>query len=240
MSNGLFYNIATMLQFPWRFLGPASACFLFVGAFCLAKSEFLKPYRNVAAAMLVGLNLLIIVTVPTDNNHVPYQDAQSVASKGHETKLVTSVGLFYPHEWRLLGATDDKLTASVVLSDFSEVSVHDFKKEGTKAAVSYTARSKDAFIELPLQNYLGYRAQDELGQPVKIEQGEGGRMRFFVNGDGAEHRIYVRYGPVPAFVIADVVSALTVLYCLYRGWIYRWFPIRRQAKGEEFTESDEA
>lgn len=149
MSNGLFYNIATMLQFPWRFLGPASACFLFVGAFCLAKSEFLKPYRNVAAAMLVGLNLLIIVTVPTDNNHVPYQDAQSVASKGHETKLVTSVGLFYPHEWRLLGATDDKLTASVVLSDFSEVSVHDFKKEGTKAAVSYTARSKDAFIELP-------------------------------------------------------------------------------------------
>lgn len=239
MSNGLFYNIATMLQFPWRFLGPASACFLFVGAFCLAKSEFLKPYRNVAAAMLVGLNLLIIVTVPTDNNHVPYQDAQSVASKGHETKLVTSVGLFYPHEWRLLGATDDKLTASVVLSDFSEVSVHDFKKEGTKAAVSYTARSKDAFIELPLQNYLGYRAQDELGQPVKIEQGEGGRMRFFVNGDGAEHRIYVRYGPVPAFVIADVVSALTVLYCLYRGWIYRWFPLRRRAKGEEPTESDE-
>lgn len=239
MSNGLFYNIATMLQFPWRFLGPASACFLFVGAFCLAKSEFLKPYRNVAAAMLVGLNLLIIVTVPTDNNHVPYQDAQSVASKGHETKLVTSVGLFYPHEWRLLGATDDKLTASVVLSDFSEVSVHDFKKEGTKAAVSYTARSKDAFIELPLQNYLGYRAQDELGQPVKIEQGEGGRMRFFVNGDGAEHRIYVRYGPVPGFVIADVVSALTVLYCLYRGWIYRWFPLRRRAKGEESTESDE-
>lgn len=239
MSNGLFYNIATMLQFPWRFLGPASACFLFVGAFCLAKSEFLKPYRNVAAAMLVGLNLLIIVTVPTDNNHVPYQDAQSVASKGHETKLVTSVGLFYPHEWRLLGATDDKLTASVVLSDFSEVSVHDFKKEGTKAAVSYTARSKDAFIELPLQNYLGYRAQDELGQPVKIEQGEGGRMRFFVNGDGAEHRIYVRYGPAPGFVIADVVSALTVLYCLYRGWIYRWFPLRRRAKGEESTESDE-
>ena len=233
MSNGLFYNIATMLQFPWRFLGPASACFLFVGAFCLAKSEFLKPYRNVAAAMLVGLNLLIIVTVPTDNNHVPYQDAQSVASKGHETKLVTSVGLFYPHEWRLLGATDDKLTASVVLSDFSEVSVHDFKKEGTKAAVSYTARSKDAFIELPLQNYLGYRAQDELGQPVKIEQGEGGRMRFFVNGDGAEHRIYVRYGPVPGFIIADVVSALTVIYCLYRVWLCKRLPLRRRSEGED-------
>lgn len=35
MKNAFFENIATMLQFPWRFLGPASACFLFVGALVL-------------------------------------------------------------------------------------------------------------------------------------------------------------------------------------------------------------
>ena len=230
MKNAFFENIATMLQFPWRFLGPASACFLFVGAVCLARSEFLKPYRNVVAAMLIGLNLLVILTVPADNNHVPYKNAQSLASKGHETKLGTSVGLFYPHEWRLMGATDDRLTTSVVLSDIGDVSVRDFQKKGTKAAVSYTAVSSEAYIELPLQNYLGYRAQDELGQPVKIERGDGGRMRFFVNGDGAEHRIYVRYGPVPGFVIADVVSALVVLFCLYRGLVCRWFPPRRRSE----------
>jgi hypothetical protein len=239
MANDFFRNIATMLQFPWRFLGPASACFLFVGAVCLARSEFLKPYQNVIAAMLVGLSLLVIITVPTDNNHVPYKNAQSAASKGHETKLGTSVGLFYPHEWRLIDATDDKLTTSVVLSDIGDVSVHDFKKEGTKAAVSYTAVSSEAYIELPLQNYRGYRAKDELGQPVKIEQGEGGRMRFFVNGDGAAHQIYVRYGPVPGFVIADVVSALTIIYCFYRGWGDKWFQSRRRAQGEELTDVDE-
>lgn len=233
MENDFFRNIATMLQFPWRFLGPASACFLFVGAACLARSEFLKPYRNVIAAMLVGLNLLVIITVPTDNNHVPYKDAQSVASKGHETKLGTSVGLFYPHEWRLMDATDDKLTTSVVLSDIGDVSVRDYKKEGTKAAVSYTAVSSEAYIELPLQNYLGYRAQDETGQPVKIERGDGGRMRFFVNGDGAEHRIYVRYGPVWGFVAADVVSALTILYCCVK----RIFKARQQRA--EVAESNE-
>ena len=215
------------------FRSPASACFLFVGAVSLARSEFLKPYRNVIAAMLIGLNLLIIVTVPTDNNHVPYKDAQSVASKGHETKLGTSVGLFYPHEWRLVDATDDKLTTSVVLSDIGDVSVRDYKKVGTKAAVSYTAVSSEAYIELPLQNYLGYRAQDESGQPVKIERGDGGRMRFFVNGDGAEHRIYVRYGPVPAFVIADVVSALAVIYCLYGGWFCKRLPLFRRSEGED-------
>lgn len=238
MKNAFFENIATMLQFPWRFLGPASACFLFVGAAGLARSELLKPYRNLIFAMLVSLNLLVIVSVPADNNHVPYKNAESAASKGHETKLGASVGLFYPHEWRLMGATEDRLTGSVVISDISSVSVHDFRKEGTKAAVSYIARSNDAYIELPVQNYLGYRAVNELGQPVRIEQGNGGRMRIFVDGDGAEHRIYVRYGPVPGFIIADVVSALTVLYCLHRVWFRKWFPLCRRSEREGLTESD--
>lgn len=238
MKNAFFENIATMLQFPWRFLGPASACFLFVGAAGLARSELLKPYRNLIFAMLVSLNLLVIVSVPADNNHVPYKNAESAASKGHETKLGASVGLFYPHEWRLMGATEDRLTGSVVISDISSVSVYDFRKEGTKAAVSYIARSNDAYIELPVQNYLGYRAVNELGQPVRIEQGNGGRMRIFVDGDGAEHRIYVRYGPVPGFIIADVVSALTVLYCLYRVWFRKWFPLCRRSEREGLTESD--
>lgn len=220
MASPFFENIATMLQFPWRFLGPASACFLFVGAVGLARSEILKPYRNAVFAMLVGLNLLIIITVPTDNQHVPYQDAQSVASKGHETKLGVGIGLFYPHEWRLTDAVDEKLTTSVVISDIGSVSVRDYKKEGTKAAVSYTAYSSGEYLELPMQSYLGYRAVDESGQPVEIKRGDGGRMRFSLTGDGAEHRIYVRYGPVPGFVAADVVSALTILVCLWR-WARR-------------------
>ena len=99
--------------------------------------------------------------------------------------------------------------------------------------MSYTAISSEAYLELPLQNYLGYRAQDELGQPVKIERGDGGRMRFYTKGDGTEHRIYVRYGPVWGFVIADIVSALTVLYCFNKGWF------SRRLKGEELEDADE-
>ena len=242
MASSFFSNIATMLQFPWRFLGPASACFTFVGAAALERSKLVKPYRNALFAMLVGLNLLVIVTVPADNNHVPYKNAGAVASKGHETKLGTSVGLFYPHEWRLIDAMDAKLTRSVIISDIGSVSVHDYKKEGTKAAVSYTAISDKAYIELPLQNYLGYRASDELGNPLKITKGEGGRMRFMTKGDGVEHRIYVRYGPVPGFVAANVVSALTVLACLYLcvRRIYGARPPRTEEDREEENSLPEA
>ncbi len=223
MENGFFRNIGTMLQFPWRFLGPASACFLFVGAVGLAHSGLLAPCKNAVLALLVGLNLLIIVTVPTDNIHMPYKNAQAQASKGHETKLGTSVGLFYPHEWRLVGAYDERLTRDVVISDLNVVSVQDYKKAGTKAVVSYTATDSAAYIELPIQSYLGYRAKDENGKPVEITRGEGGRIRCFVNGDGALHRIHVRYGPVPGFVIADIVSALTILLVCWKRLAGRRF-----------------
>jgi len=227
MENDVFENIATMLQFPWRFLGPASACFLFVGAMGLSRSEIIKPYRNHVFALLVGLNLLVIVSVPADNNHMPYDNAQAAASKGHESKLITNIGIFYPHEWRLDGASDDKLTTSVVVSDMNHVTVRDYQKKGTKAAVAYTADSPDCYIELPILSYRGYRASDENGDPVEIGRGAGARMRFMVQGDGIEHRIYVRYGPVAGFVAANLLSALTIAGCI-------WYIVSR-GKGRKKT-----
>lgn len=209
-TNNLFNSVATMIQFPWRFLGPASTCFLFVGAIGLSRSNILKPYRNIIFAMLIALNLLVIISVPTDNGHMPYDNAEAVASKGHESKLAANIGLFYPHEWRIEGASDEKLTTSVVTSDVNNVSVRDYQKKGTKAAAIYTAKAEGNYIELPIQNYPGYRAYDENGEELKIDQGAGARMRFMVKGDGIEHTIYVRYGPLPLFMLANLVSALTI------------------------------
>lgn len=216
LDNALFENIATMVQFPWRFLGPASACFCFVGAIGLERSQILRPYRNFVFAMLVGLNLLIIISVPADNSHMPYDNAEAVASKGHESKLGTSVGLFYPHEWRLGGATDESLMTSVITSDLNAISVRQYQKKGTQAAVAYTATEEGGYIELPIQNYTGYRAYDENGNRLEIRRGDGARMRFAVQGDGTEHVIRVRYGPNPLFIAANLVSALTILCIMWR------------------------
>ena len=59
-------------------------------------------------------------------------------------------------------------------------------------------------------------------------------MRFYVKGDGVEHRIYVRYGPVPGFVAADVVSALTVLYCFVKC-VKRMVILRKERKESDET-----
>lgn len=221
LANSLFENIATMIQFPWRFLGPACACMMFVGVIGLSRSDILKPFRNIIFALLIGLNLLVIVSVPTDNNHMPYDNPEAVASKGHESKLAANIGLFYPHEWRLDGASDERLTSSVITSDMNNITVYDYQKKGTKAVISYSATSDRGYIELPMLSYLGYRAYDENGQKVEIRRGDAARIRLAVTGDGIEHHIYVRYGPVPAFVIANVISALTIAGCIWYRYRYR-------------------
>lgn len=217
LANKLFENIVTMIQFPWRFLGPASTCFVFLGAIWLSESQILKPHRNSVFALLVGLNLLVIVSVPTDNIHMPYENAEASASKGHETKFAANIGLFYPHEWRIEGASDDKLVSSVVISDPDNVTVRQYQKKGTKATVLYTAW-KECYIELPIQAYIGYRACDEAGNKLEIGQGTGGRMRFTLQGDGLEHTISVRYGPNPAFIMANLISVLTIAYVVWKKY----------------------
>ena len=96
--------------------------------------------------------------------------------------------------------------------------IHNFEKKGTKAAVVYTATEDDCFIELPIQGYLGYRAYDENGERLKIERGGGARIRIETIGDGVKHTVYVRYGRIPAFMAATLVSALTIAAIGWQLW----------------------
>ena len=77
---------------------------------------------------------------------------------------------------------------------------------------------EDCYIELPIQNYLGYRAFDEKGDRLEIVHGEGGRIRIAAIGDGKEHSVYVRYGRVPLFMAANIISALTVAAIGWQLW----------------------
>ncbi|MCM1385973.1 MAG: hypothetical protein NC231_01485 [Bacillus sp. (in: Bacteria)] len=216
LSRNAFLNsIMTMLQFPWRFLGPACTCFLFAGLLWLPKSKILRPYQNLLFALFIGLNLLVLQTVPADNIHMPYDDAMATASKGHDSKMAANIGLFYPHEWRLGGVADERLTTSVVVSDMNHVKVSDYQKKGTKAWVNYVCDDEEVYLELPILNYAGYRAYDENGKRMEITDGSYQRMRIMLPGDGKEHSIYVRFGPVAGFVIADVISALTIAGIIY-------------------------
>ncbi|MCM1174262.1 MAG: hypothetical protein NC341_04335 [Blautia sp.] len=217
-KNGFLDSIMTMLQFPWRFLGPACTCFLFAGAVWLSKSEILKPCRNLIFALFIGLNLLTVQTVPTDNIHMPYSSAAATASKGHDSKMAANIGIFYPHEWRLDGITDEKLVTSVLVSDMRDVTILKYSKTGTKATAAYTADGAGNYLEMPVLNYAGYRAYDENGKRLEILDGDNHRIRVMLAGDGLEHEVRVRFGPVAGFLAADAASFLTIAGIVYFYW----------------------
>lgn len=229
--NEFLKSIMTMLQFPWRFLGPASACILFAGGIWLSESDILKPYRNLIFAMLIGLNLLTLMTIPTDNMHMPYDGSSATASKGHDSKMAANIGIFYPHEWRLEGIEDDKLITSVIVSDLNHVKVSGYNKKGTKVWAAYAADADGTYMEMPVLNYNGYRAYDENGKKLEIIDGEQHRIRFNLAGDGKEHTIYLRFGPVAGFILADIVSALTIAGTVY--WHYRRRSRKVSVSGED-------
>lgn len=234
-KNAFFNSIMTMLQFPWRFLGPACTCFLFAGAIWLSDSEILKPYKNQIFALLIGLNLLTVLTIPTDNTHMPYDNASATASKGHDSKMAANIGIFYPHEWRLDGIEDEKLTTSVIASNLNYVNISYYSKEGTKIKTVYTSNRDGDYIEFPVLNYAGYRAYDENGKRMALTEGEYQRIRIMIPGDGKEHTLYLRFGPVAGFVFADIVSAFTILLIAYLYW-RRTFRIGPETEIEKYYE----
>ena len=152
---------------------------------------------------------------------MPYDDASATASKGHASKMASNIGLFYPHEWRIDGIEDEKLTTSVIVSDLNYVTVSDYTKKGTKIRTTYTSTADGTYIEMPVLNYAGYRAYDETGKKLEILEGQQHRIRINLSGDGREHAINLRFGPVAGFVVADIVSLLTILviiYIIYTNW----------------------
>ena len=51
------------------------------------------------------------------------------------------------------------------------------------------------------------------------------------DGDGNEHTVYVRFGPVAGFIVADIVSALTVAGIAYLYW-RKNLPTKKENKDE--------
>ena len=83
------------------------------------------------------------------------------------------------------------------------------------------------YLEMPILNYAGYRAWDENGKKLEILEGDDHRIRVELTGDGKEHEIHVRFGPVPGFLAASAVSLLTVAGIGWLYWRKRKKPVQR-------------
>ncbi len=238
MQKGkIFAKIAINFQYPIRLLAPASFFIIFATFECLENSKLLKSFHKVIFAILVICSLVPFFSITKGSEQYCYESPFSMTTRAHKGKLTPN--LFYPREYNnetimriyskncsfingtyLYNHNENDFYPYPVPSSPDNVIVNNFTKKGTKLNFSYTAIGNNLTVEVPLQWYSGYKAYNENKQSLPITKSNLGKIQVPLVGDGTEHRIFVQYGPMPLFIVANIISTITIC-CMIILLIYK-------------------
>ncbi len=218
------------IQFPFRLFIPVCAFLTFAFIYSSENSQILKKCNNSLCVIICVFSLLPLISFAVKGEQFPYQNYLAIVTKSHNQKLTPP--MFYVFEYANLEfacAYDIAKKTDTISATFSpypvpsladSVKIGNFSKRGTKLNFDYTASGDDLTVELPLQWYSGYKAFNENRQPLPITKSSLGKIQVPLVGDGTEHKIFVQYGPIPLFVVANIISAITIC-CMIVLLIYK-------------------
>lgn len=214
MEIEVFRKILKMVQFPWRLIAPASIFLIVSGCIWLGEEKCFNTYRKLIGSIMVGLALLTTIG-PMQESEYAYKNAYDTYRVGHEEKVVgipqNAAKNLLPREWRIQGVSEDKLTTELVVSNEEQITILDYVKDGTKGYATYRTKEREAYLEIPLQFYLGYEVVDEYGQELTTQRGTNQCIRVYINGDGQEHSVYFQYRQPLLFMVGMWISFGTLI-----------------------------
>ncbi len=208
-NNNLFGDSVGMLQFPWRFLSPASVFLAGAGGYGIyimgKKSKNLK--MSVILTFLVVLVFAGYYLTDYTYNEVYMQKTDVIT---YEPK---DAGEYLPKntdkdnlEWRYKNNIGPETSGS-------DVVVEEYSKKGTHIDLTYSSRGKGGYIDVPLLGYIGYSAKTDKGESLKTGLGENNLLRIYL-GDDTEGGIKIRYGRSLLWNVSFYISLWTVIAIL--------------------------
>ena len=221
----IFAKIAINFQYPIRLLAPASFFIIFATLECLEKSQLLKNYRKIISAILIMCSFVPFLSITKGTEQFCYESPFVITTRAHKEKLTPK--FFYAREYNNESVMQtyaknysmQNKTYNYNAEDFfpypmpsvkDNVAISNFSENGTKLDFTYTATGDNLTVEVPLQWYSGYKAFNENKQPLPITKSSLGKIQVPLVGDGTEHRIHVQYGPIPLFIAANIISAISI------------------------------
>lgn len=193
-------RLLSPVQFPWRTLAFAAACFAVVAAAATI------PFRGRGAKLTVLGVLLAVAVLPAS-----FMMDGLLATPVYmgQTDGITHIGGNY-NEYLPEGVNDETLAAaSNALEPQSELEVSGLTKNGCRIEFDYTAQ-QDTVVYLPLTAYPGYSARLN-GQPLALTAAPDGRLA--VTLPAGSGYLTVEFAGYWYWNAALAVSALTAL-----GW----------------------
>lgn len=191
-------RLLSPVQFPWRTLAFAAACFAVVAAAATI------PFRGRGAKMAVLGVLLAVAVLPASSMMDGLLASQVYMG---QTDGIAHIGGNY-NEYLPEGVNDETLAAaSSALEPQSELEVSGLAKNGCRIEFDYTAQ-QDTVVYLPLTAYPGYSARLN-GQTLDLTAAPDGRLAVTLPA-GSGH-LTVDFAGYWYWNAALAVSAFTVL-----------------------------
>lgn len=193
-------RLLSPVQFPWRTLAFAAACFAVVAAAATI------PFRGRGAKLAVLGVLLAVAVLPASSMMDGLLASQVYMG---QTDGIAHIGGNY-NEYLPEGVNDETLAAaSSALEPQSELEVSGLAKNGCRIEFDYTAQ-QDTVVYLPLTAYPGYSARLN-GQTLDLTAAPDGRLAVTLPA-GSGH-LTVDFAGYWYWNAALAVSAFTAL-----GW----------------------
>ena len=201
----LFQDTLYFIQFPWRLLIVAS-CFipLSIGIY----SKYIKRKKAILIYLVCILISLLCSTVLLLNYMI---------RPGRTITLKEEIGL---GEYLYKGVNNEvtrKLKIELPINNYltnNDKLIFSYNKQGKTIEIDYSNNNKtDTYIEVPLFNYKGYKANG-----ATISDGNNGLIRINLNNEKGHIKVFFDMTTVQkiSYIISLVTILLTLSYLIYK------------------------
>lgn len=202
-QNSLLNSLCGIVRLPSRFLSPASAVIVLVA--CIYIADLIKDKKG----QIVVLSFMAFVSIFAFTVWGTAYTTQNspVLKKGEAVSAYGAVG--FDNEYYIYGTYPDLLVANEYKTS-SDVILLDYEKDRTNIQLSLEGAGNGSWVEVPLLYYPGYTAKDNLGNKLKIADGNNHVLKVLL--EEGSSTVNISYTGLWYFRIAEIISLLTI------GW----------------------
>jgi len=202
-------SIFSILQFPERFLLlSVPAMVMVIGI--IAEDLFRLPKRLYGNLLIALCAIACIIGFHTEWNG--FLSCEKLLT----SKITGNINSRLQEDYLPAGTLTEYYTSNALVGkDESSITTVSYHKDGTRIFYSYTCTTDENYVEFPLFYYDGYKAVDENGMPLRLEQGTQNKVRVYTEKTDSAKQITVYFSTFWYFKLCTLLSALSFLLLLW-------------------------
>lgn len=195
-------NIISSLQFPWRFLAPATVLLTFVLCYGFDMAD--RLFSEKAVLLLTGCMVLFAVNVGWYFYDFAFSGDPYRVYDTHELYTMQ----MYSYDYLPEGTDPDEIRENAVQC-VNTAPLEAYRKQGTTIDCIVSADQKGGYVEFPLIYYKYYRCTDmDTGEALAVSAGWNNTVRVTLPAGYSGH-IEIRFAEPWFWRLAEAVSFLT-------------------------------